>query len=82
MALILHLGLVELTVSRRRLPRSRRALDGLALRPAAQALEQALDRGADFGAGGSLVLCSGNVQRPFAERCPQDVRERFDRLRV
>ena len=67
-------GLVELTVRGRRLPRSQRALDGLAPLPPAEAFEQALDGGADFGAGGFLVLRTGDEQRTFAECRPQDVR--------
>ena len=56
------------------MPRSHRALDGLAPLPPAEAFEQALDGGADFGAGGFLVLRTGDEQRTFAECRPQDVR--------
>ena len=52
-------------------------LTGVLRRLPAQPFEQALDRGADFSAGDFLVRGAGDVQRPFAERRPQNVGERL-----
>src|SRR3989442_8432070 len=60
-------------ISRRSSCRLLRAVNGVLRRLPSQPFEQALDRGADFSAGGFFFLPGGGAKKTFSLRPPPEV---------